>query len=367
MITPQSSQEERVGAASAWRNAIASVIDDLRVQAIVDLPAGGPDWVDSGLDVHDGEEISLLSAGAVWLSEELNIGFRGNITLWYRIGRDGDAEKSVGVTTTFRADRDGRLLLAIKPPGEWQEEVGEFDRNYPRAAKGGLIVAALVWRTNASSGLAALSATDASGIARIEHNRIQAPVQLPAGWHYLQRIGNRQIFCSAAASASEEARIECECKHDVGILRYPINAVLDESTKLTWRWCVSALPSRVNEDTAVTHDYLSIAVEFENGFDLTYMWSSGLPVGTTFRCPLSWWRDRETHQVVRSGTTQLGKWLNEERSVLLDYRRAIGGEAPARVVAVWLIAVSAFQQQRGACAYANIRLSSTDSEISIGP
>ena len=31
----------------------------------------------------------------------------------------------------------------------------------------------------------------------------------------------------------------------------------------------------------ITHDYLSIAVEFDNGQDLTSLWSSALPVGET--------------------------------------------------------------------------------------
>jgi hypothetical protein len=38
-----------------------------------------------------------------------------------------------------------------------------------------------------------------------------------------------------------------------------------------------------------THDYLSGAVELDNGQDLTYLWSSSLPIGTAFRCPIVWW------------------------------------------------------------------------------
>ncbi|MDC6711173.1 DUF3047 domain-containing protein, partial [Leclercia adecarboxylata] len=109
-----------------------------------------------------------------------------------------------------------------------------------------------------------------------------------------------------------------------------------------------------------THDYLSIAVEFENGLDLTYLWSSSLPVGTHFRCPLPSWDQRETHWVVRSGAAELGRWLDEKRPILEDYRAAIGGPDPARVVAVWLIAVSLFQRDVGDCAYAGIALSNAD-------
>jgi hypothetical protein len=46
------------------------------------------------------------------------------------------------------------------------------------------------------------------------------------------------------------------------------------------------LMSKVREDNLITHDYLSIAVEFDTGQDITYYWSSELPVGAGFRCPI---------------------------------------------------------------------------------
>jgi hypothetical protein len=45
------------------------------------------------------------------------------------------------------------------------------------------------------------------------------------------------------------------------------------------------LPSQRPEDRLTSHDYLSIAAEFDDGQDLTYFWSSSLPVGA-FRCPI---------------------------------------------------------------------------------
>jgi hypothetical protein len=42
----------------------------------------------------------------------------------------------------------------------------------------------------------------------------------------------------------------------------------------------------VAEDTLPTHDYLSVAVEFENGQDLSYFWSAALPPESNFRCPI---------------------------------------------------------------------------------
>jgi len=73
-----------------------------------------------------------------------------------------------------------------------------------------------------------------------------------------------------------------------------------------------------------------------------------------FQCPLPWWDQRETHWVLRSGTQQLGQWLAERRSLLADYRAAIGGPDPQRVVGVWLIANTAFQRGVGECQYRRI-------------
>lgn len=95
-------------------------------------------------------------------------------------------------------------------------------------------------------------------------------------------------------------------------------------------------------------------MEFDNGRDLTWMWSAELPVGRTFRCPLGWWRDWETHTVARSGTAGLGQWLSERRKVLAEYRDALGEPAAQRIVAVWLIANSVFQRAEARATFRNI-------------
>ncbi|MGE3541193.1 MAG: DUF3047 domain-containing protein [Candidatus Tectimicrobiota bacterium] len=100
---------------------------------------------------------------------------------------------------------------------------------------------------------------------------------------------------------------------------------------------------------------LSIAVEFENGQDLSYFWSAALPPETGFRCPIPTWQGRETHIVVRSGPNGLGHWWQEERSLYADYLRWIG-PPPVRIVRVWLIAASVFQRQEGQCEYGTIEL-----------
>ncbi|MBN2700598.1 MAG: DUF3047 domain-containing protein [Methylothermaceae bacterium] len=96
-----------------------------------------------------------------------------------------------------------------------------------------------------------------------------------------------------------------------------------------------------------------IDVEFDSQ-DITYYWSTELPVGTVYRCPIPTWNARETHVVVRSGEQGLGEWIDEARDVYQDYVDAIGGPMPENIVRVWLIAVSLFQRTEGKCQYDDI-------------
>ena len=134
---------------------------------------------------------------------------------------------------------------------------------------------------------------------------------------------------------------------------------------MRWSWKIDTLPSSVREDTLPTHDYLSIAVEFDNGQDITYYWSAELPPETAYRCPIPTWTERETHVVIRSGSQGLGEWFNEERDVYQDYIKAIGGPLPGNIVKVWLIAVSLFQHEQGVCQYADINFLSDDRVVPI--
>ena len=115
----------------------------------------------------------------------------------------------------------------------------------------------------------------------------------------------------------------------------------------------------------LTHDYLSVALEFDDGQDLTWFWSWALPMGFTYRCPLDHWRHRETNGVARTGTADLGRWVEEERPVLADHQAAIGGPAPARVVRTWLISISFFQSGGGRGEFGHIERADGDRVINV--
>lgn len=148
--------------------------------------------------------------------------------------------------------------------------------------------------------------------------------------------------------------IRCLPDRNVGILQKDLSpaTALMPTTYITWSWNISSLPSRLREDTTITHDYLSLAIEFENGRDITYTWSWELPDEYGYWCPIPAWADREYHVVVRSGTSQLGQWLKEKRDLCKDYIHYIndGNEqkaVPKQITRVWLIAGNRWQRYRG--------------------
>ena len=203
-----------------------------------------------------------------------------------------------------------------------------------------------------------VAAAGAIGPAASETRR-----ELPAGFTYLPEIGEANVF----EKYEEGARrgVHSITAAEAGIIRKPIDLPLTEETEIEFDWRYVTLPAQGAETSAATHDYHSIAVEFDNGQDITYYWSSELPVGTGFRCPIPTWTGRETHVVARSGTEGLGQWFNEERDVYRDYGEKIGGTLPAKIVRVWLIAVSLFQHTEGKCQYADISFVTVDGVVPV--
>ena len=155
------------------------------------------------------------------------------------------------------------------------------------------------------------------------------------------------------------------CDDDAGILRRECILPVDRSTTLDWTWRVDALPSTQAEDTTWTHDYLSVATEFDSGRDLTWFWSADLnPVEDTFNCPVRGWSTRETHMPVRRGSEGLGAVHRERRHVWEDHARFMGSP-PRYIVAVWLIAVSHFSRSQGRATFADIRLTTAGRTVQV--
>jgi Protein of unknown function (DUF3047) len=329
------------------------------------LDAEAGEWLDTGLSVAPGDVMTILGQGAFWMSKPLDIRLGAGNAVWVRIG-DGDLFKVTSDACSFVASTGGRVLLIAAGPGAWENPKGEFlGGEVPTGPQGMIDVALIKWRGQATEGLPELEKASSSPLVEMLTSAVEKvlqPTSPPEGWRYLWRLGEGELYQSAMED--DGSCIRCTTHEDVGILQIPAERPLTDTLTLNWDWIAHQLPSSLPEDIEPTHDYLSIAVEFDNGLDLTYMWSAALPEDTIFQCPLAWWDERETHWVVRT-KKDVGRWLAEERSIKQDYKRAIGGDVPAKVVQVWLIANSLFQRGTGKCDYRAIRLTDGEDVLSL--
>lgn len=100
---------------------------------------------------------------------------------------------------------------------------------------------------------------------------------------------------------------------------------LKEFPILRWRWRAQTFPEGTNEREKSGNDsVLAVYVVF-GGWpiprSIKYIWSDTLPLGEIFDSPHS----RKTKiVVVRSGRSMMGKWIPEERDVLVNCRSLFG-------------------------------------------
>lgn len=354
--------EQRREELRRWFSALRSThIAAARSMHLCELEASQLPWLDTGIDLKRGECVSTFAAGRVVLSNALDIWVGPQFQLWMRVGETGTIFNGSRDTHSFRAETAGRLYFGNCLPGQWGDTHGRVStslNDYSKAV-GGISIAVIRWIGDAEGAVARLAGADAGGWFAAEARRFDEQTAAPAGWDYLWFLGRSEIF----RPASDEGRacIACHTHENVAILQRDAVFDLEPGTRLRWSWKVDELPSVLPENTAASHDYLSIAVEFENGRDITYTWSPELPVGTGYWCPLATWKDREFHVVVRSGSKGLGTWLEEQRDLHADYVQFMG-EAPKRIVRVWLIAVSMFQRRTGRAFFHNMRLEAAGEE-----
>ena len=298
----------------------------------------------------------VRDAGRVVLSRLFDIYFEPDFQLWARIG-DGLVFSGTRATHSFTAKRSGRLWLASYAPGQWADLSGKLatPESVYRGIRGGISVLLIRWADGALAGLESCE-PDRYGFRALELDRLTNAVSCPENWNYLWFLGDAEIY---RAQTGDDARPEIACitRGDGAILQHDLDVPFERDSRLSWNWRIDQLPSAFAEDLLPTHDYLSIAVEFDNGIDLTYHWSAGLPIGTGYWCPLPTWKKREFHVAIRSGAQGLGQWIHEERDLHADYQRYIG-RPPRRIVRVWLIANSVFQRKQGRCTYREIRVTS---------
>lgn len=324
-----------------------------------------PPWQAVGLTVQRGQAYSLFADGLIYWSRRYPHLHGGpSFHLWARINPCGRAVNLTSNSGTFVADTAGELELGIYM-GMWADEFGtlkSLDDLY-RPLAGGLDVAVVLYHSEPLKSLERLCQQSRTPVAIVtEAARLRSPDKTPGGWHYLHEAGYATIYEQQETPGGHI--VHAHANNEQGILRHPIDFPLTPTTNLQWRWRVEEHPSIDPENQAISHDYISLATEFDNGRDLTWVWSSCLKPGTFFQCPIKTWQDRETHYVIRSHNDSLGKWYTETRNVYDDVTKTMG-PPPERITAIWLIVLSTFHHRIARAAFTGIKIVDKEFEIAV--
>jgi hypothetical protein len=350
---------EHAGAPSeAFKSDITNLISrarspELAAYRLFEMKGSDLPWIDLDLTTTKGQQVSFLLTGRMWISRQFDLWFPPGLVFHART-RDKRPIYSPGTDTgTMTAAHEGPLEIA-RSAAQFSNEDGALwtPQEEYRNQEVKIVGVALVWKADAAAGLASVAAHgDVDGLFAAEIGRLKRGRKLPQGWSdHFSLGGGAENF-----SRAENGEIVCESAGFASIIERPLAVPFSARPKLGWRWKIDQLPSVVAEDQAPFHDYLSIGVKFEDGQDLTYIWSAALPTGKVFRCPLAGWNNIETHMIVESGADRIGSWQAFERDVAADYAAHIGG--PAKGISdIWLLAITPFQRRRGACRYADINI-----------
>jgi hypothetical protein len=310
-------------------------------------------WRKIDLELAKDQQVTFLLGGRVWLSREHDIWLEPGTMFNARSEGKRPFYCPMNNTGTMIAAHGGPIEIA-RALAEWKSEAGDLwtPEDAYKQIDVKMYGIALVWRGDAAAGLKSIAAHgDVGGMLGSEISRLESGRKLPEGWHHFYMAESGAVIFNDIG----DGQISCHAYKNGGILQRPVSMDLKPGVKLGWRWIVEELPSLQPEDQIITHDYLSVGAEFDDGQDLTYLWSTGLPVGKVFRCPFPRWNPIETHMVIRSGTGELGSWLSEERDLYEDYKTHIGGPAKS-VKRIWLLGIALFQRRLGACRFADIQL-----------
>lgn len=200
---------------------------------------------------------------------------------------------------------------------------------------------------------------------------------LPSGWK--PEIFKRRQGAQTAYDVVRDGEITVVRAQSVGTasgLEHEVPVNLTEYPVLRWRWKVdhvvaSGDPRRKDKDDYAARVYVTFQFEpdkasFGEGVRyrtaralfggvpfaaLSYIWASRTPVGTVIGSP--YMGDIVKLIVVENADAHVGEWVDEERNVYEDYRRAFGKDPP-RVSGVAIMTDTDNTRERATAYYGDL-------------
>ena len=334
---------------------VSSALANVSVQ----LKSSHEGWVNTGLKAAKGDKILVSTQGSLDIGLEAPM--EGRQLIWVRFGNDGEVFQLTFNDEIVTANDNGTLQVAfLNPPnvvlGNRQGKLNSLYDTLPET------VLDFTISVNKLNGAQLEQTTLAPSFAKANRNA-KLVKSLPAGFDHLWYLGASNIFASKKTSKGPGVYIQTN--DDGGIIKMELDIPLTKTTEIDFSWLYRNLPAIAPETTVPAHDYMSIAIEFDNGQDITWYWSHSLPPETFYRCPLAGWDKVETHIVVQSGQDGLGEWHEHKRNIFTDYSTSVGGEMPKKIVGVWFIGNSMFGRRGADAEFANISVQDGNTQISI--
>jgi len=211
-----------------------------------------------------------------------------------------------------------------------------------------------VWITALGAALfgASLVTARAAVLAVGEFSAASPGGALPAPWRPLEfrKIPRHTVY--SLVRDGDAVVVQAKSQHAASGLMRPIHIDPRQYPLVRWRWKVMNLirtadvRSKAGDDYPVrlyvtfAYDAARVVVIERAKFEalkllygeyppiaaIDYIWEAREPRGSIFPNAYS---SRVQMIVVESGGNELGRWIDERRDVLADYRRAFGGEPPA--------------------------------------
>ena len=154
------------------------------------------------------------------------------------------------------------------------------------------------------------------------------------------------------------------CPAPASGLFFPQDYRLQDYPLLAWRWKVKDTLAKGDARLKTGDDYAArVYVVFPHWLffktrSINYIWSNKLPRGETVPSPYT---GNSVMVAVRSGSSQTGRWISEERNVLEDFRR-IFGEEPPPAGAIALMTDADNTQGHAVAWYDDIRIASPEAD-----
>lgn len=161
----------------------------------------------------------------------------------------------------------------------------------------------------------------------------------------VQEEGGKKII-KAVDSTDESQQIFLNFNWDIE--KYPV---------LKWKWRAVKLPEGAKESDDNLNDSacaIYVVVGKYTGNALKYAWSTSLPVGdlVTRR------EGKLKIKIVDSGASKIGKWVEQKRNVVADYKAAFGSDLDKNPSGIAILTDGNATHKPAACDYSDISVSS---------